>query len=80
MSSRAGSTLQRTASVAIDADLKAEAERLSVDLSRAAEAGISAAVRSESARRWVEDNRDALESWNEWTKEEGIPLSQYRQF
>ncbi|WP_084466131.1 MULTISPECIES: type II toxin-antitoxin system CcdA family antitoxin [unclassified Aminobacter] len=36
--------------------------------------------RDEHAKRWVEENRDALESWNKWTKEECIPLSHYRYF
>lgn len=72
--------LGRTATLTIDAELISEAEALSLDVSRAAEDGISSAIQSEKARLWRIENRPALEAWNEWVEENGIPLSKFRQF
>lgn len=73
-------SIRKAANLSIDADVLAEAKALSVNISRAAEAGISDAVRKEKERRWKEENREALESWNRWVEENGIPLAEYRQF
>ena len=36
--------------------------------------------RSEAAERWLEENREALESYNDYVDRNGIPLTRYRQF
>jgi antitoxin CcdA len=41
--------------------LVAEAKQLDINLSRAAEQGLAAAVAAERARRWKEENRAALD-------------------
>lgn len=71
---------RKSVNLSIDADLLAEAKSLSVNISRAAEAGIAEAVRREKERRWREENREAIESWNRWVEENGLPLAEYRQF
>jgi post-segregation antitoxin (ccd killing protein) len=38
------------------------------------------AVRAERARRWIEQNREAIEAWNRWTEENEFPLAKYRTF
>ena len=40
------------------------------------EAEIREAVRA----AWLEENRDAIESWNAWVEENGLPLERYRPF
>lgn len=30
--------------------------------------------------RWIVENREAIESWNLWVKEHGLPLAKYRLF
>lgn len=57
-----------------------DAKALDVNASRAAETGIAEAVAAEKARRWKLENRAAIESWNEYVEERGIPLEEYRQF
>lgn len=74
------SAARKAANLTLNADLLAEAKALSVNVSRAAEAGISQAVRAEKERRWIEENREALESWNAWVNEHGLPLAKYRMF
>lgn len=73
-------SVRKAANLSIDADLLSEAKALSVNISRAAEAGIAEAVRKEKERLWREENREALESWNAWVEENGLPLAKYRQF
>ncbi len=73
-------SVRKAANLSIDAGLLSEAKALSVNISRAAEVGIAEAVRKEKERLWREENREALESWNAWVEENGLPLAKYRQF
>ncbi len=69
-----------TTSLAIDPTLFAEAKALKIDLAKAAEDGISKAVRAVHAAQWQEANKDALASSNRYVETEGIPLAKHRQF
>lgn len=71
---------RKATNLTLNADLLAEAKALSVNVSRAAETGISQAVRAEKERRWIEENREALESSNTWVEKNGLPLAKYRMF
>jgi antitoxin CcdA len=55
-------------------DIMAEARALGLNTSRAAEAGIDAAVREEKGRRWLEENKDAIKAHNERIAREGTLL------
>ena len=71
---------RRAANLSIDADLLAEAKALSVNISRAAEAGIAKAVSEEKERLWKEENREAIEANNRYFEEHGLPFAEYRGF
>ena len=71
---------RRATNVSLDADLVAEARALDLNVSRSCEAGLAAAVQEERRRRWIEDNRDAMEAANAWVGEHGLPLARYRMF
>lgn len=73
-------SVRKAANLSINVDLLSEAKALSVNISRAAEVGIAEAVRKEKERLWRDENRNALESWNAWVEENGLPLAKYRQF
>lgn len=73
-------SIRKAANLSIDAGLLAEAKSLSVNVSRAAEAGIAEAVRKEKERVWKEENREAIAQWSQWVEENGLPLAKYRQF
>lgn len=47
---------------------------------RAAKAEMSVAEREEMGRVWLEESKEAFEDYNRWIAENGIPLSEYRQF
>jgi antitoxin CcdA len=71
---------RKPANLSMDAALVEEARRLGVNLSRAAEEGLRAAVRAAKAEAWRRENREALESANEWVEANGLPLAKHRLF
>jgi antitoxin CcdA len=71
---------RRSTSLTLDRDLLDEAKALGVNISRAAESGVLAAVKAERARRWKVDNAEAVAAYNKWIEENGIPLARYRKF
>lgn len=71
---------RRSTSMTLDAAVLDEARALGVNVSRAAEQGVAAAVRAARAERWRRDNAEAIASHNRWVEENGIPLAEYRKF
>jgi antitoxin CcdA len=70
----------KLAEVRIDEAAVTEAEALGVDVARACEAGLRAEIKRAADACWVEENRPAMEAWNAWVEEHGLPLARYRQF
>lgn len=58
----------------------AEARALGLDAEAIAAQAVQDAVRAEKARRWQEENREAIESHNAWVEKHGVPLAKYRMF
>ncbi len=73
-------TARRATSLTLDRALLDEAKTLGVNVSRAAEAGVLAAVKAERGRRWKEDNAEAIADYNAWIEENGIPNQSIRLF
>jgi antitoxin CcdA len=71
---------RKSLNASIDAALIQEAKALGINISRAAEEGIAKAVKAEKTRRWQEENREAIESSNDYVKRNGLPLAKYRLF
>jgi antitoxin CcdA len=67
---------RKPTNLSLDARLVAEARRLGLNLSRAAEAGI----RREAARRWQAENAEAIRQSNAFVAEHGLPLAKFRMF
>jgi antitoxin CcdA len=57
-----------------------EARALGLDPDAIAAEAIQGAIRAEKARRWQEENREALEAQNAWIEKHGLPLAKYRMF
>jgi antitoxin CcdA len=74
------SVSKRATNVSLSADLIAEARALQVNVSEACERGLADHVQKAREAKWLEDNLPALEAWNEWVRENGIPYAEYRQF
>jgi antitoxin CcdA len=72
--------MKRAANLSIDAALLDEARALNINLSATFEASLREAVRKRKAGEWLEENRAALQSSNEWVEKNGLPLARYRRF
>ncbi|HJQ61033.1 MAG TPA: type II toxin-antitoxin system CcdA family antitoxin [Vineibacter sp.] len=57
-----------------------EAKSLGLNLSRACESGLEAAVAAERARRWQAENRAFLDWYNAKVEQDGLLLAEFRQF
>ena len=66
--------------LSLDSDLISEARALKIDMSRAAEEGITKAIKAERERLWRLENADAIRFDNEYVAKHGLPLAKYRQF
>lgn len=73
-------TERRATNVSLDTKLVAAARELGINVSRACEDGLAKQVSVERARRWQEENREAIDHYNAWIEENGIPLSEHRMF
>lgn len=71
---------RRPTNVSLPASLVDEARSLGINLSRACEMGVEAALKTERERRWKAENADAITAYNKWVEEHGIPLEEFRQF
>ena len=54
--------------------------RRATNVSQACERGLVETIAEARAARWLEENREALESSNAWVREHGLPLAKYRMF
>ena len=71
---------RRAANLSLPSNILDDAKALNVNLSRAAQDGIERAIAVERARRWKEDNAEAIRSSNEYVEKHGLPLEKYRMF
>ncbi|KIC40648.1 post-segregation antitoxin CcdA [Ruegeria sp. ANG-R] len=71
---------RKPTNLSLDSALLAEARALNVNLSRAAEEGVRAAVTAAKAERWKLENAQALKSSNSYVEKHGLPLEGFRQF
>ena len=76
----AESPIRRPTNLSLEENLVAEARRLGISLSRAAEADLRRAVAEEAARRWQAENAEGIRQMNAYVVEQGLPLAKYRLF
>ena len=69
---------RRATSLTMDRQLLDDAPDMGI--SRAAEARLTAAVKTARAEAWKRDNADAIAYWNKYVEENGLPLADLRQF
>lgn len=73
-------TRKRPTNVSLDPQLLAEARALNINVSQAAEKGITLQIAEERAKKWRAENKTAIDAWNEYVESNGLPLARYRQF
>jgi len=71
---------RKACNLSLDRQLVKEARSLGLAISRAAEAGITEAIRQKKREDWLEANTPALKSSNAWVEANGLPLARHRQF
>lgn len=74
------SSPRKATNVTLPEPLLKEARELGVSLSQACERGLATSVAEARARQWLRDNREALDAWNEYVEQHGLPLAEFRQF
>ncbi len=74
------SPVRKPTNLTLDSNLLSDAKALNVNLSRAAEEGVRAAVTKAREEQWRAENAAALESSNTFVDKHGLPLGRYRQF
>ena len=71
---------KKPANLSLDAQLLAEARELNINLSAAAEDGLKNAVSKAKSEAWKRENAEAINDYNRWINENGLPLEKYRMF
>ena len=69
---------RKPTNVTLPADLVSEAKRLGINVSQACETGLAGEVRKKLSEEWKRENKEAIESSNEYVREHGLPLARYR--
>jgi antitoxin CcdA len=62
---------RRSVNLTIREDLISDAKALGLNASKAAEAGITEAVRRAREKQWLEENREAIEAYNKRIRDHG---------
>ncbi|NNK16969.1 MAG: type II toxin-antitoxin system CcdA family antitoxin [Sulfitobacter sp.] len=75
-----GSGKKKATNLSLDQELLKDARALGVNISQAAEQGVSEAVRKAKGEAWLKENRAAIEANNRWVEKHGLPLAKYRMF
>ena len=71
---------RRATNVTLPETLLRDARNLGINLSQACERGLVAEVAVLRRQRWLAENQDAIQSYNEHVAQNGLPLAAYRQF
>jgi antitoxin CcdA len=66
--------------VSLNSALLVDAKKLGLNVSKACEAGLAQSVSEAKGKRWQEENREAIEYWNQYVEENGLILERYRLF
>lgn len=71
---------RRPTNVSLPSDLVDDAKRLGINVSQSCEEGLRKEVHKARGEEWKRENKAAIESWNNWVAQNGLPLAKYRQF
>ena len=69
---------KRALNVTIRTDLAEEAREFGTNISAVLERALEQEHREKRRERWRAANREAIEAWNEWIEENGIPFEDLR--
>lgn len=76
----ASASPRRATNVTLPETLLRDAREMGINLSQACERGLAAEVANAHQQRWLEENKGAMDAWNDHIAEHGLPLAAFRQF
>ena len=76
----AAASLKKRTNLSINETLLNEAKEFGINISNSAESGIKHALLKRKRLLWLEDNKDAITSSNDYVVKNGIPLEKFRIF
>ena len=71
---------RRATNVSLASDLIEEAKQLDINISQACEKGLASEVKKAREDKWIEENWEAIQFWNDYVEKNGLPLAKYRMF
>lgn len=71
---------RRPTNVTLPVELVAEAKALNINVSQACESGLARSVTEARRAHWLEENKGAIEAYNDMIERDGLPLDEFRQF
>jgi len=71
---------KRSTNLSVDASLLARANALGLNISSVLEDSLRATLRAEEERRWLAENKDAIEALNKEYREHGLWSERLRRF
>lgn len=66
---------RRPVNVSLDTSIVSAAKEVGINLSQVSEDALRRAVKIEQERRWREEHREQIATYNRWIEENGIPLA-----
>jgi antitoxin CcdA len=72
--------MKRATNLSVDADLLREAKDLGINLSQTLEDALRVSTKAERERRWLEENAEAIKSYNDYIREHGLWCDGLRSF
>ncbi|MDP1526600.1 MAG: type II toxin-antitoxin system CcdA family antitoxin [Rhodocyclaceae bacterium] len=71
---------KKAANLSVRADLLEEARAYKINLSQTLEAALQVELKKEKERRWLEENRAAIDAYNREIAENGLFSDRFRTF
>lgn len=71
---------RRPTNVSLSREHLAVARELGINISQACERGLRETIAEARAAQWLEENRQAIEAYNRYIEEHGLPLEDLRLF
>ena len=73
-------SIKKRTNLSINKTLLNEAKELGINISSSAESGIRGALSERKRALWLEENKDAISSSNDYVVKNGLPLEKFRNF
>lgn len=71
---------KKSVNLSVDSGLLDRAKAMGLNLSQTLEARLAELTRAEDRQRWLEENQEAIEAYNERVRRRGIFADEFRRF